>query len=178
MSGLTASTLPVVCGAGPVTCTRSARKRTLQRRYRHAATASWWTERNLIPPTIEAAATPGTRCESECRREGPRLHREGCSLQTTPPLDSSSRRRCAATHSNGPIRFRLHRPAPPPLRHNQQQVPSQSVQAPNVNSSSLNYMFKVVTTVLLQIMSHDRARWGRVRRRQNSGHHKNRIRTN
>jgi hypothetical protein len=42
--------------------------------------------------------------------------------------------------------------APPPSRHNQQQVPSQSVQAPDVNSSSLNDMFKVVTTVFQQIM--------------------------
>jgi hypothetical protein len=41
--------------------------------------------------------------------------------------------------------------APPPLRHNQQ-VPSQSVQAPNVNNSSLN-MFKVVTMVFQQIMT-------------------------
>jgi hypothetical protein len=59
MSGLTASNLPVVCGAGAVTCSRSARKRAKQHRYRHPATASWWTERNLIPQTIEAAATPG-----------------------------------------------------------------------------------------------------------------------
>jgi hypothetical protein len=42
--------------------------------------------------------------------------------------------------------------APPPLRHNQQ-VQSQSVQAPNVNNSSLNDMFKIVTTVFQQIMT-------------------------
>jgi hypothetical protein len=43
--------------------------------------------------------------------------------------------------------------APPPLRHIQQQLLSQSVQAPNVNSSSLNNMFKVVATVFQQIMT-------------------------
>jgi hypothetical protein len=41
MSGLTASNLPVICGVGAVTCTRSARKKAMQHRYRHAATASW-----------------------------------------------------------------------------------------------------------------------------------------
>jgi hypothetical protein len=97
MSALTASTLPVVCGVGAVTCTRNARKRAIQHRYRHAATASWWTERNLIPPTIEAAATPGTRCERESCGELPRLQREGCSLPATPPQDYPSRRCYAAT---------------------------------------------------------------------------------
>jgi hypothetical protein len=40
-----------------VTSTRSARSRPLQHRYGHAATASWWTERNLIVPHVEAADT-------------------------------------------------------------------------------------------------------------------------
>jgi hypothetical protein len=49
---------------------------------------------------------------------------------------------------------------PPPLRHNQQ-IPNQSVQAPNANcsyvndmanSSSVNDMFKVVAMTLQQIM--------------------------
>jgi hypothetical protein len=42
---------------------------------------------------------------------------------------------------------------PAPLRHNQHQVQSQSVQAPNMNSSSLNDMFKVVATIFQQIMT-------------------------
>jgi hypothetical protein len=58
MFGLTADNLSVVCGVGAVICTRSSRKRATHHRYLHAATASWWTERNLIPPTIEAAGTP------------------------------------------------------------------------------------------------------------------------
>jgi hypothetical protein len=41
----------------------------------------------------------------------------------------------------------------PPLRHNQQQVPSQSAQAPNVKNVSLNDMFKVVATVFQKIMT-------------------------
>jgi hypothetical protein len=41
---------------------------------------------------------------------------------------------------------------PPPLRHNQQ-VPSQSVQAPDANSSSLNDVFTVVATEFQQIMT-------------------------
>jgi hypothetical protein len=42
---------------------------------------------------------------------------------------------------------------PLPLRHNQQQVPSQSVQAPNANSSFLNDMFTVAATIFRQIMT-------------------------
>jgi hypothetical protein len=34
-------------------------ERALQHWYRHAATASWWMERNHIPPTIEAAPCQG-----------------------------------------------------------------------------------------------------------------------
>jgi cytoskeletal protein RodZ len=40
----------------------------------------------------------------------------------------------------------------PPLRHNQQ-VPSQSVQAPNANSSSVNDLFTVVGMIFQQIMT-------------------------
>jgi hypothetical protein len=42
--------------------------------------------------------------------------------------------------------------APLPLRYNKQ-VPSQSVQAPNVNSLSPNNIFKVVATVYQQIIT-------------------------
>jgi hypothetical protein len=66
----------------------------------HAATVSWWTERNLIPPTVEDARTPRKRCEREGRRERPRLQGEGCSLPATPPQHYSSRQYYAATHGN------------------------------------------------------------------------------
>jgi hypothetical protein len=66
MSGLTASNLPLVFGVAAVTCTRNAGKRTLEEhRYRYAATAGWWTERNLTPPTIEAAETQGRDAKSK-----------------------------------------------------------------------------------------------------------------
>jgi hypothetical protein len=42
---------------------------------------------------------------------------------------------------------------PPTLRHIRQQATSQSVQAPNANSSSLNDMFKVVAAIFQQIMT-------------------------
>jgi hypothetical protein len=48
---------------------------------------------------------------------------------------------------------------------------TKSVQAPNINSSSLKDMFKVISA------DHDGAQWGRIRRRHNNGHHKNCIQT-
>jgi hypothetical protein len=44
------------------------------------------------------------------------------------------------------------RPAPPPLRNNQQ-VTSQSVQVSNVKTLSLNDMFKVLAVVFQQIIT-------------------------
>jgi hypothetical protein len=83
------------------------------------------------------------------------------SSHTTPELPFAAV--YAATHSNSRSlgRPQLHRPAtlqweklvPPPLRHNQQQVPGQSVQAPNANSSSVNDMFTVVATIFQQIVT-------------------------
>jgi hypothetical protein len=60
----------------------------------------------------------------------------------------------AAKHGNSSSlsRTQLQRPAPSLLRHNQQQVPSQSVKVPNVNSSPLNDMLKIVATAFQQIM--------------------------
>jgi hypothetical protein len=78
MPGLTASNLPVVCCVGEVTCTRNAQKRAIHHRYRHAATAGWWTERNLIPPTIEAEATERER---KSRRSAQDYKRKGALFQ-------------------------------------------------------------------------------------------------
>jgi hypothetical protein len=61
--------LPVVCSVGAVTCTRSAQRRTTQHGYRHDAAASWWTERNLNPPTVEASAMPGKRRRTKQQTE-------------------------------------------------------------------------------------------------------------
>jgi hypothetical protein len=65
MSGLIADSLRVVCGVEAVTCTRNTQKRVMRSLYRPAANASWWRERNLIPPTTEAAAMPRKRCKRE-----------------------------------------------------------------------------------------------------------------
>jgi hypothetical protein len=114
-SVLTASNLHFKCDVETVTCTKNFRKMAIQCRYRYAATAIWWTERNLIPLTVEAAGTPRERREGESRRESPRLQREGGSLPAAPPQAYSSRRCYAATHSNSSSlsRSQLHRSAPP-----------------------------------------------------------------
>jgi hypothetical protein len=88
----------------------------------------------------------------------------GCRQRPTPrttatsPQDYPFRWWYAATHSNSCSlsRLILGRPAPPALRHNQQ-VPSQSVEAPNVNSSSLNEMFKVFQLINGAESDEDRA---------------------
>jgi hypothetical protein len=144
------------CGAA--TCAKSAWKRAAQHRYGHAGTASWWTERNLILPYVEAAGTPEKRCERESRREHLSIHPECCSLPTTPPQVFPQWWHCAATHDKSSSLSRvsrphLHRPAPPPLKHNPHQVPSQSVQAPNANSSPVNDMYKVVARIFQRIMT-------------------------
>jgi hypothetical protein len=81
MSGPTASNLPDVCGVGAVTYAGDARKKEMQYRYRHAASTNWWMERNLTPPTIEAAGTSRKRGERESCRERPQIHREDVLFQ-------------------------------------------------------------------------------------------------
>jgi hypothetical protein len=113
MTGLIASNLPVVCGLGAVTCTRSAWKRAIWHRYRHAASASLWTERNVIPLNYRA-----------CRhaREEMRKRKSQTAPNTTSGMVSSSSPTTpglpfwwcyAATHSNSSSlsRPQLHRPA-------------------------------------------------------------------
>jgi hypothetical protein len=102
---------------------------------------------------------PGKRCERESRRERPdyigksvlcqphdprTVHRGGAAQQQQQPHPPTVAQACAETVGE--------MSAPPLLRHNQQ-VPSQSVQAPNANSSSLNDIFKVVATVFQQILT-------------------------
>jgi hypothetical protein len=95
-------------------------------------------------------------CKRESHRERPGLHREGCSLTTTPPQDCPSPRGCAGTAaaSSAPVTQACHfigqLRAALALRHHQQQTQSQSLQTSNVNSSSLN-LFEVVTTAFQQI---------------------------
>jgi hypothetical protein len=118
---------------GVVTCTSIAWKRTIQHQYRHAATASWWTQRNLTLATIEATGMPRKRCKRKSRRVCPRLQWEGGSLPASPPQNYPLWQCYTAKHSNSSSLScpQLYRPAPPPLRHKQQQVSSQSVQTPD-----------------------------------------------
>jgi hypothetical protein len=75
----------------------------------------------------------------------PRTFLHGGAAQQQPQLPSFSQA--------GPATLgKIIAPPPPPSKHNQQ-IPSQSLQAPNANSSSLNDMFKVVATILQQIMT-------------------------
>jgi hypothetical protein len=126
--------------------TRSARKMEVQASITTCCNCELVDEEDLfIPLTIEVADTLETRCERESHRGRSRLK------TTIAPLDCPD----AATHrSNNSIVIypRLHRPAPSPLRHNQQ-APDQSVQTPGVNSSFLNGMFKAVATAFQQIMT-------------------------
>jgi hypothetical protein len=85
---------------GAVTCIRNDQKRAIQHWYWHAANAIWWTEGNLIPPTIKAAGTPRKRCGRQSHREHPRLQWEGCSLPVTPSQDFPSWQCYEATHKN------------------------------------------------------------------------------
>jgi hypothetical protein len=133
---------------GVVTCTRNARKRAIHQRYQLATTASWWTERNLIPPTIEAACS--TRkvglSLSESRRERPRIQRGvlfqphrpwtllrgGVTQQHTATAAASAALGCTGLPSQSGRNECL-----PPLRHSQQQAAS---------NSPLN-MFEVVAKI-------------------------------
>jgi hypothetical protein len=166
MPGLTASNLPAVCGVGAVTCTWSARKRAIQHPYRHPATAGWGTERNLIPPTVEAAGTPRKKCDRESRRERPRIQREGCSLPATPPQDHPSR--CATQQQQ--------QPQPPSVA---QACPlSLEAQPTTITRPVQTPVCEHVHTSLTDISAdHDRAQLGRVRSRQSSGYDKNCMKT-
>jgi hypothetical protein len=100
ISGQTADSHPVVCGAGAGTCTKSVQKRRTLRPHQHAATASYWKEKNHIPPTIGAAGTQRKSCLRRNLRELSKLHREGCSPQTALHQVSLSRRRSEVARHN------------------------------------------------------------------------------
>jgi hypothetical protein len=73
----TASQLPVDCGAGEATCTRSTQERKRLLSHQDAVTASWRRERKPIPPIIGAADM-----RRNCRRGN---HREHPILQQSSP---------------------------------------------------------------------------------------------
>jgi hypothetical protein len=77
MSGLPASRLHAVYGAGAVTYIRSAPGRKTKPPPPPAVTESWRKEKSLIPPIIAGAATPGpaaAEVPQNRNREGVPLH--------------------------------------------------------------------------------------------------------
>jgi hypothetical protein len=110
MSGLTAGNLPVACGVGAATYTRSAQRRGTTRQNRHAATASWRRVRILIRPIIAAAATRKKSCAGGKSREHPSLQQDGCSPHT-PHQMCPTRQHCKIPHSLSHARLQ-NRPLP------------------------------------------------------------------
>jgi hypothetical protein len=72
-SGQTASNLPTACGAGTVTCIRSAPRKRISFPPQHAATAGWRKEKIPIPPITVAVDTRRRRCRKRSRRGHPGL---------------------------------------------------------------------------------------------------------
>jgi hypothetical protein len=104
LSWLTASNLIAIYGVGAVTCTRNARRRAIQYRYGHAATANWCTERNHIPPTVEAAGTPRRDAKGKVTESAQDYKRKSVLFHPHDPT---------AALCSSLSRPRLHRPAPP-----------------------------------------------------------------
>jgi hypothetical protein len=160
---LTACYLPVVCGVGAITCTRNAPKR---------ATVSWWTEQNLIPQTIEAAGTPRNRCQRESRRERPKTTtgRWFSSSHTTPGLPFAAVLRSNTQQQQQPQLPSVAQVCTPSLGV-QPTTSTKSVSSGSVSERHVHCSRNGISA------AHDRAQRGRVTKRQNSGHHKNCIKT-
>jgi hypothetical protein len=63
MSGQIAGTVPIACGVGAATYTRTAQRKGTLPQYRHFATASWAKERQYTYVTTRAAGTRWKRCK-------------------------------------------------------------------------------------------------------------------
>jgi hypothetical protein len=146
--GITASNLPAVCGVGAVACTRSDRK------------GQYNIDTDMLQLQLVDGEEPHpSKCRgcSHAKEEMRKRKSQGAPELTTVRVFSSS------PHHPRPI-FRgcatqQQQPQPPsdeqacPTSLEAQLITSiRSVQAPNVNSSSLSDMFSVVATVLQQIM--------------------------
>jgi hypothetical protein len=133
----------------------------MQHRNQHATIASWWINMNHISPTIKAAAMPRRKCRRESQKAPKTMGRVFSSNYTTPGLPFA-----VVPHTNTQKQQLPHLqlvplacPAtvgemrtPPTVQHHQQQETGQSPQAFNINSASLNNMFRV-TTAVQQIMT-------------------------
>jgi hypothetical protein len=120
MSGITSSNLPVICGAGAITCTRNARKRAIQHRYRYAATATH-------PSNYQGCRYAKEDMRKRKSHRAPKITkgRMFSSSNTTPGLSSSAVPRSNTQQQQQPQSPPVAQTCPPPLRHNQRQVPSQ-----------------------------------------------------
>jgi hypothetical protein len=130
----------------------------MQLQLQHVATASWQKEKILIHPIIGAAEKRRMKYETGRHREHQRPQPEVYSLQITPLKVSFAAAQRSSTDQPrqdvvaGPASVEQLRVSAPVQHHQQQQGIGQSVRASNVNSSSLNDMFKVAT-VVQQIMT-------------------------
>jgi hypothetical protein len=148
MSRLTASNFPTVCGVRVVTCTRNARERAIllvdeeephpsnYQGCRHAKEEMW--KRKLQ----KASKTTTTPHHSKTTLHGGAMQKHTATAAAS-----------AALSWTDLPRYSRRNEYPPLLRHTQQQVPIQSVRAPNANSSSLNDKFKVLTMIFQHIMT-------------------------
>jgi hypothetical protein len=159
MYGKIVISLPAECGVVAATCTKIAPKNQTTRPHRHAAIASWWTARNPISPTTEAAATPGKRSADERRKEHRRTQREGCSPPTIPRQrvlrggSAKQRGATAATSSEPGSCGRSSRSRKTECPGSCSATGNRSVSwAAIVNSQLLDNMLRVVT-VVQQIMT-------------------------
>jgi hypothetical protein len=159
-SGQTAGNVPAPCGAGVVTCTRSAPRKRIHLQPPHAAAAGWRIGENGIPPITVAADTQRRRCRKRNRRRHPGLQREECSLPTSPLQACPSRQRYEAGQRNSssirPTRWQwqvLPQWNPWSLRSYPNMNSRQ--QAPNVISLPLEKMLRTVVTVAQHFMTNE-----------------------
>jgi hypothetical protein len=119
-------------------------------------------ERNLIPPNYQGCKHAKEEMQKKKSQRMPKstVGRVFSSSHTTPKqsfagvLCSNTQQQPQLPTVTQACATTVDEMSPPaPLRHNQQQVVSQSDQAPNANSSSVNNMFKVVATIFQQIMT-------------------------
>jgi hypothetical protein len=153
-SGQTVRNLPVVCGAGAGTCTRSVPKTKTLPTHQYAVTASWWRARNRIQPNTRAARTRRRSYRRRSYREHkPTTGRVFSSNTVTPGVSFAAELRGGASQEERFMPRHLPEAVTPAARKSsvpapvQQQKKGQSVQASHVSSQTFDNMLKVVTVV-------------------------------
>jgi hypothetical protein len=156
--GQTVSNLPVVCGAGAATCTKSVRKKRTLPPLQLAVTASWRRKKTPSRQLSGLQTREGGTAEEEIAENTQNYNGEGvlpqpyyarCLLRGGAPRQYSTTTTAGAPNSSGRFTCRSKIETP---TSGQQQIADQSVQAPTVNSQTLDSMLRVVT-VVQQIMT-------------------------